>query len=333
MANGPADVAWQRGVRRLRAALGALWVVDGALQFQPFMFTHGFVTNVLAASAQGNAGFVFRPTTAIAHFVAPHIAIWNTLFATLQVALGLGIVVATTQRRWGALRYFLAASMVWSVLVWWLSEGLGGVLTGASPLAGAPGAVVLYAIIAVLVWPARRGEDGANAPWLGSIQARATWLVTWTLSGFLLLEPANQTRGAVTSLVAQAASGEPGFVHGLLTPVANFLSGSGPWLDSILALAMIGIGVGVALRLRARLLLVVSIALATVIWVFGEAFGGIFTGQGTDPNSGPLWILFALCMWVGLRQSSGAEATEPAATATVRRVHHDAVTAGATGAR
>ena len=37
--------------------------------------------------------------------------------------------------------------------------------------------------------------------------------------------------------------------------------------------------------------------IATVIWVFGEAFGTILTGGGTDPNSGPLLALLALAYW------------------------------------
>jgi hypothetical protein len=36
---------------------------------------------------------------------------------------------------------------------------------------------------------------------------------------------------------------------------------------------------------------------AAVIWVVGEAFGTIFTGGGTDPNSGPLLALLAVAYW------------------------------------
>ena len=46
----------------------------------------------------------------------------------------------------------LAASIAWALAVWWLGEGLGGVLTGAaSPVTGAPGAALLYALAAVLL--------------------------------------------------------------------------------------------------------------------------------------------------------------------------------------
>jgi hypothetical protein len=36
---------------------------------------------------------------------------------------------------------------------------------------------------------------------------------------------------------------------------------------------------------------------AAAIWVFGEAFGTILAGGGTDPNSGLLLILLAITYW------------------------------------
>lgn len=291
-----------RGVRMLRVGLGVIWLLDGALQLQPTMFTRGFVSGVLVPSAQGESGFIARPTLSVANLIAPHVAVWNGLFAATQLAIGFGILAAVLARRVGFLRLALAGSIVWSAMVWWLGEGLGGVLAGASPLSGAPGAVVLYLVAALLLWPGRAGE--APAPLLGGRLARGTWLVLWAVSAFLLLEPTNQGKGAVSAVVATAASGEPGFVHRLLGSVAAWLQGTGPWLDSALALAMLVIGIGVALRRAPRFLLGVSLVLSAAIWVFGEGFGGMLTGQGTDPNSGPLWALLALCMWVGLWPST-----------------------------
>ncbi len=288
-------------VRTLRVVLGLIWILDGALQFQPYMFTRSFVNNVIVPTAQGNAGFVSHPTIAIAHFITPDIAVWNALFAALQVVLGVGIIGGAYRKRTSVLRAALAASIGWSLMVWWLSEGLGGILTGGSPLSGAPGAVALYAVVAILLWPKGAGVDDApGAPLLESVFARMVWLALWGFSGFLLLEPANQGRGAVSSLVSQAATGEPGLVHRVLTDVAHSLAGGGPWADSLLAVAMFAIGAGVALGRHPRPFLVLSIVVSGAIWVFGEAFGGILTGQGTDPNSGPLWALLALCMWVGV---------------------------------
>jgi hypothetical protein len=36
--------------------------------------------------------------------------------------------------------------------------------------------------------------------------------------------------------------------------------------------------------------------LAVVIWL-AEGLGGLFTGGGTDPNSGPLLALLAVAFW------------------------------------
>jgi len=53
--------------------------------------------------------------------------------------------------------------------------------------------------------------------------------------------------------------------------------------------------------------LVVRILLGLFFWI-AEGAGGIFTGQGTDPNTGPLLILLAACY----RPRRGASVGVPA---------------------
>jgi len=121
----------------LQQALAVAWLLDGMLQFQPFMFSGGF-PRMLAGAAPGNPAVVARPIAWDAAFIAQHLTVFNAIFAALQVAIGLGIAWPPT------VRIALASSVAWSMGVWWLGEGLGGVLTGtASPLNGAPGAVIL----------------------------------------------------------------------------------------------------------------------------------------------------------------------------------------------
>ena len=57
--------------RALQLALGALWLLDGMLQFQPSMFGHGFA-QMLAGSAQGNPAVVARPITWSAGIIGHH---------------------------------------------------------------------------------------------------------------------------------------------------------------------------------------------------------------------------------------------------------------------
>jgi hypothetical protein len=134
--------------RHLQVALGLLWLLDGALQAQPFMFTSGFATQVIAAAGQGQPGFVSAPVHWVSTVIAAHPVAWNVPFAAIQLMLGVGLLVPRTAR------LALAASIGWALGVWYLGEGLGGLASGhASLITGAPGSAVLYA-----VWPAPRGR-------------------------------------------------------------------------------------------------------------------------------------------------------------------------------
>jgi hypothetical protein len=43
---------------------------------------------------------------------------------------------------------------------------------------------------------------------------------------------------------------------------------------------------------------VLAVVVAMAIWS-AEALGGILTGSGTDPDSGPLFALLAVAYWPG----------------------------------
>ena len=84
-----------------------------------------------------------------------HITLYNSFFAVIQLLLALTILYPATRKAG------LAASIPWAIAVWWFGEGLGGILTSptSDPFTGAPGAVILYAFIAVLVWPHHSGAE------------------------------------------------------------------------------------------------------------------------------------------------------------------------------
>ena len=143
--------------RALQLGLAAIWLLDGVLQYQSFMYTKAF-GQMLAGTAAGNPSVIARPITWDATLVEHHLVLINTIFATIQILIGLGIAFRPT------VRIALAASIAWAIGVWWFGEGLGGILNGvASPLNGAPGAVIIYALLAVLLWPADRA---ASAPFI-----------------------------------------------------------------------------------------------------------------------------------------------------------------------
>jgi hypothetical protein len=280
--------------RLLQLGLAGIWLLDGLLQYQGFMFTKGF-SDMLAGTASGNPGVIARPITWDATLVGHHLVLLNSVFATVQLLLGAGIAWRPT------VRPALAASIAWSVAVWWLGEGLGMVLTGGvSPVSGAPGAVILYALLAVLLWPADRGAPApfAAARAVGAPVARFLWLVLWLSLAYLALLPGSRAPQRLHDMIAGMAAGEPGWVAVLARTGAAVVAHQGLTASVVLAVALAVIAAGVYLPPpAARATLVLAVVVAAVIWVFGEAFGAIMAGGATDVNSGPLLALLALSYW------------------------------------
>jgi hypothetical protein len=300
--------------RALQLGLAAVWLLDAILQYQSWMFTRAF-GQMLAVSAAGNPGVIARPITWSAGIIEHHPVPANAAFATIQLALALGIAFRPT------LKPALAASVVWSAAVWWLGEGLGEVLnSAASPISGAPGAVIIYALLAVLLWPRDRG--GTRAPFVaaravGARAAQVLWLVLWVSLAYFSLMASNRAPQAVHDMISGMADGEPGWLAGLNNGAASLVAHQGLAASVVLAVVLAVIGAGVFLPPRAaRVTLVAAVILATLIWVFAQDFGEVFTGSATDPNSGPLLALLTLAYWPA-RAAVSAPAP-PAASASAR---------------
>jgi hypothetical protein len=287
-------------VRRvLQLALAGIWVLDGVLQYQSAMFTKSF-GQMLGATASGNPVVIAGPIRWDAHLVEHHTAALNAVFATTQLLIGLGIACRPTAR------LALGASIAWSLAVWWLGEGFGGVLSGAAnPVSGAPGAVILYALLAVLLWPADRA--GRPPPFtaaraVGAPAARAMWLVLWASLAYFAVTPANRAPQGLHDMIAGMASGEPRWLAALDRSAAALVAHQGLAASIALAVAFALIAVGVYLPARAaRSTLVLALVVAAVLWVVGQALGGMLSGSATDPNSGLLLALLALTYWSARR--------------------------------
>ncbi len=298
----PRAASWPDARRWLQLGLAAIWLLDGVLQYQSFMFTKGF-EQMLAATAPGNPAVIADPITWAARIIGQHPVGINSAFATGQLLLGLGIAWRPT------VKAALAASVAWSLAVWWLGEGLGGVLSGAaSPVNGAPGAVILYALLAVLLWPvASRVADDAvargRAPFVaarpvGAPVARALWLVLWGSLAYFAVTAGNRTAQGLHDMVSGMAGGEPGWLSWINRGAASLLAGHGLVASVILAVLLAVVAVGVYLpALLARGTLVLAILVSVAIWVVGQDLGTILGGGATDVNSGPLLVLLALAYW------------------------------------
>ena len=286
--------------RKLQLALGALWLLDGILQFQPSMFTKAF-PSMLAGTAAGNPAFVASPVTWSAALITHHLVVLNAVFATVQVALGLGIAWRP------AVRLALAASVLWSLAVWFLGEGLGGVLSGPASLTdGAPGAVILYALLAVLLWPAthERPARFIAARAVGERAALTLWTVLWASMAFFAL--LDRTPSGLSDEIKEMAADQPAWVTWPVTHLASLLAGQGLLAACLLAAAFAVTALGIWLPTRTartartaratRAVLVLALVLAAFLWLV-QGLGGLFTGGSTDPNSGPLLVLLTLAYW------------------------------------
>jgi hypothetical protein len=293
--------------RWLQLALAAIWLFDGLLQFQTFMFSKDFAKQILAPTAQGNPTWIADSILWTARLVEAHPVPLDAAFAILQLAIGL----ALAWRR--SLRVGLVVSIIWALIVWWFGEGLGGLLTGgASPLAGAPGAVLLYVVLAVLLWPTGASTSGsfvASRP-LGATTAKVVWLILWGGLAALNLQPANLAPDAVHAMVAGMSSGQPGWLADTMHAFAALSAHNGTWLTIIGTVILFAVALGVFLPPPwLRITVIVALIVAAFIWVVGEALGGVFGGQGTDVNSGPLLAVIALAYWPSAGSSIGDEPT------------------------
>jgi hypothetical protein len=302
------------GPRRwLQAGLGAIWLLDAALQYQPFMFGRGFVTSVLMPAGMGSPAVVSGAITGTSQLIEPHVAVANAVFATVQLMLGLGLLWRRTARA------ALAGTIAWALAVWFLGEGLGGLLSGsASPVTGAPGAALLYAVVAVLAWPPR---PGAPEPDPGTLsrrspgrRARLAWAVLWASFALLMLQPQVRAPGALRAAIGGQAAGEPRWIAALDHWAASAAGGSGPGLSIALAALFAAVAAGALIPAAVRPALIAGGLAALAMLVIGQDLGGIATGQGTDPGTGPLLILLAAACWPYRAAAPAPAETRPAET-------------------
>src|SRR5271157_1073484 len=95
----PAAGRPQRDLQRtFRLVLATVWLLDAALQLQPFMFTRGSngFSGMLNGLAAGNPGFVYHSVTWNASNVYHQPIPSNTIFASIQFLIAFGIVYRRT---------------------------------------------------------------------------------------------------------------------------------------------------------------------------------------------------------------------------------------------
>jgi hypothetical protein len=154
---------------------------------------------------------------------------------------------------------------------------------------------LLYVLLALLAWPHERRA-------LSSALVAPLWASVWVLNALLQFVSVHSGAMSLSAMAAQAESGAPGlvsrldqwFAHGALPgATSDVLAGV------LLLVGLWGLLGGAPRRVAAGL----GAFLALASWVLFQGTGDLTSGRATDPNSGPLYLLFAFALWSVARQS------------------------------
>lgn len=267
----------------LQRILGVIWFIDGLLQLKPQMFTQSFVSQVILPVAQSQPGWIAHSVNWAASIIAPHIGPYNAIFAGIQLLIGLGLMFNVKVRE------TLILSFVWTIIVWWFSEGLGQLFTGqALLLTGAPGAVLLYGLAGWAVWPRELNtQKSSTLSDKGRKFAQYSLGLIWILGGILQFQPAYL-----------AANGLSGVIS--VDWLGNLIGTHGMEVSVLLGIVELTIGLAILFGKYLRPFAWTSLIFALLFWWAGQSFGQMLTSLGTDPNSGPLLVLLTLCAYPAL---------------------------------
>ena len=293
--------------KALQRIIGVLWLIDGLLQLQPQMFTMNMVNGIMKPMLQGQPG-LFEPSLQfIVTQTTLHLTAVNLVIAIVQVLLGLSFLLLPD--RW--VKEVVFASIVWALIVWYGGEGMSMLLTGqASILTGAPGAVLLYPLLGLAVYPRKKSDATSKAGTRkkGDDGQLSRKYLRWVLAGFWIFAALLQLQliwwqqGQISQAIG-AMVGQGGLNSVLVDPVLQQISNVTTNIETPLNIALIvvflaiGIGLAAVKDEQVRPFLIASIVVSFVFWYFSEAFGMIFTGMATDFNSGLLVVVIALACW------------------------------------
>lgn len=272
-------------------ALGILWLLDGLLQFQPQMFGQTFVTNILTPLLSDQPGFMVAIVNWGIQLWDTNTVMTNTAAALLQCAIGVLILFPLSSRRF---KLGLWISIVWGVVVWICGEGAGLLLTGgASFYTGAPGAIVMYILLAVLLLIPEKVTT-ASYPKI------AGWI--FILGALLQLQPSLWTGDGAMGNFMTSMNDPMHFLNALPNYFANIATLHPVGTNVFLAAILFVVGLVILLKPN-RTTGIIALAFLFFVWWLGQDLGQIstlFVGTMTDPNTAPLVALLLIPLFTGL---------------------------------
>lgn len=265
--------------------LGVFWIIDGLLQLQPKMFGPDFINTVLAPNLSGQPAFLHALITFGIHLFSLNIPLANTAAVAIQLLIGILLLFPPSGKTFKTGLYL---SIIWGLVVWVFGEGMGNLLTGtASFYTGAPGSVLVYVLLSILLLKPEKISVRGLAIMAG---------IVLVFGALLQLQPLYWTSGGVSSLPQMAASDT---VHAInnLPNHASSLWARNPISANILLLA-IPLALGLLLIFKpSRWTAILTAIFLLLVWWLGQDFGSIstlFFGTVTDPNTAPIFAIFLI---------------------------------------
>ncbi len=131
----------------VRIAFGVIWLIDGALEWQPADF-HNFL-QLITAVGQGQPAPLSAVISVGQAVVAINPILANGLLAALETAIGLSLITNRLSR------WALGISALLAAMIWVFGQGLGMVfMPGATDIQSGP-LYVLISLMLLKVLPAR----------------------------------------------------------------------------------------------------------------------------------------------------------------------------------
>ena len=275
---------------RLRIILGLLWILDGFIELQPKLFSNFLASLVLRSSDVNQPSIIHSQVLFVINILVRHPAIFNFFFVLIQLGVGFLIINPKT------VRLGLKVSILWGLFIWYFGEGLGNLLTHSALLiSGAPGAALLYVIIAIGLYPYKKTSSKYLLNWF-SISVVGYYLIGIVL----ILANSMNLNMAISSMVHANAITSTGLISKLQSHFANFIAGRSHNIAFLIIFIYLLLAGSVLMNSRIRSIgIYLGIIIALFFWIIGQNFGGVLVGTATDLNSGPLVIL----MLLGLRAS------------------------------
>lgn len=277
----------------LTRGLAFLWIVGGLLQAEPNQFKQSVMNNVLVPLVERQPAWFQHGLLWADTLWSHHLVPANAVMAIGEIIIGL-LIFRGASTRLG--RAALWISIFWSAAVWYLFEGLGGLMTGyASMIYEFPGAAFLYGALAiVLLLPVF--EEGKLRRGL-SVAMGVLWLMGAVLQALPAAGFWNGPRlGGLFGDVTMTGM-QPPFLAEITNAAITVTTFHPLWSNLVLILIMAVLGASWLARPFSRFVRLATWIWLVILWLVPEGMGLLLTGYASNP--GMAWPIGLVLIIIG----------------------------------